>query len=112
MTNSSQGISYGDMENSTQEIAYGDISSFNRRPRPQPVYVAQRSTPVEQQTQRSQDPVNNNEKVKVEEVVQPTDFRVKPKQVHKTLVVYYQGKNDPASFLLSVKIFGSFFIII
>lgn len=34
--------------------------------------------------------------MKKEEVVQLTDFGVKPKQVHKTPVVYYQGKDEPA----------------
>lgn len=61
---------------------------------------------MEQQTQRSQDLVNNKETVKKEEVVQPIAFRVKPKQVHKTPVVYYQGKDEPAPFLLLVRIFG------
>ena len=79
MTNSSQDIPSGEIGSSTQEIAYGDINEFNRQPRPQPVYVAQGSTPVEQQTQRHQDSINNKEKVKKEEASQPIDFRVKPK---------------------------------
>ena len=62
--------------------------------------------PLTQQTQRNQDPVNNKETMKVEEVVQPKNFGIKPKKVHKTLVVYYQGKDEPAPFLLSVRIFG------
>ena len=105
MTNSSQDIPSGEIGSSTQEIAYGDINEFNRQPGPQPVYVAQGSTPVEQQTQRHQDSINNKEKVKKEEAAQPTDFGVKPKQVHKTPVVYYQGKDEPAPFLLSVRMF-------
>ena len=44
--------------------------------------------------------------MKKEEVVQLTDFRVKPKQAHKTPVVYYQGKGEPTPFLLLVRIFG------
>ena len=48
MTNSSQEISYREIESSTQEIAYGDISEFNREPGPQPIYVAQGSISKEQ----------------------------------------------------------------
>ena len=75
-------------------------------PEPQPIFVAQGSTPITQQTQRSQDLANNKEIAKKEEVDQPTDFGVKPKQVHKTPVIYYQGKDEPAPFLLLVRIFG------
>ena len=106
MTNSPQEISYGEGENPTQEVAYGDISSFNGQLGPQPIYVAQGLTPIEQQTQKSQNPVNNKEKVKKEEITQTIDFGVKPKQACKTPVVYYQGKEEPAPFLLSVRMFG------
>lgn len=86
-------------------MAYGDISSFNKQLESQPVYVAQGVT-LEVQVQKSPDPVDDKEKIKIEEVVEPTNFGVKPKQVHKTPVVYYQGKDEPAPFLLLVRIFG------
>lgn len=65
-------------------------------------------TQMEQQSQRSQNPINNKEKVKKEEVSQLIDFKVKPKQVHKTPIVYYQGKDEQAPFFLSVRMFGKF----
>lgn len=59
-----------------------------------------------QQVQKNQDPVNNKEAVKVEEIVELTNFGVKTKQVHMTPMVYYQGRDEPTPFLLLVRIFG------